>query len=95
MGFDDILYLYITPTPDRFEQVGFAALSNIPAGGVTTGFTLFGRSVAYAPSESNYQLGFWALATNTTGVYGLHWNAGMIVEGAFPVTIKSTPPTVV
>ncbi|RDL37516.1 uncharacterized protein BP5553_04949 [Venustampulla echinocandica] len=95
LDFNDILYMYIIPSSASFEQVGFATISDVPAGGVTTGFTLFGKSVAYAASESSYQLGFWALATNTTGVYGLYWNAGTALEGAFPVTIKSTPPTVV
>jgi hypothetical protein len=41
---------------------------------------------------------FWATATNTTGIYALYWNAAAsndgIVNGSFPVTVKTTAPVV-
>jgi hypothetical protein len=49
--------------------------------------------MAYAASESDYELLFWAAAINDTGVWGLYWNAGgTILDGAFPVVLKNAPP---
>ncbi|TVY46607.1 hypothetical protein LOCC1_G001842 [Lachnellula occidentalis] len=94
--FNETLDLYIVPTNGSFTQVGFATNTSVPTGGVTTGFGWYGKSVAYAASESDYQLRFWAANTTTTGVYALYWNDNTAVtepiDGAFPVAIKSTPP---
>ncbi|TVY29639.1 hypothetical protein LHYA1_G001017 [Lachnellula hyalina] len=97
--FNSTLDLYIVPTNGTFTQVGFAANSSVPTGGVTTGFGWYGKSVAYAASDSDYQLRFWATNTTTTGIYALYWNDNTATsdtpEGAFPVAIKSTPPPTV
>ena len=54
--------------------------------------------VRYAASESDYEMMFYASATNTSGVYALYWNAVAstddIVNGSFPVVVKTTAPTV-
>jgi len=54
--------------------------------------------IRYAANGSNYELLFWAAATNTSGLYALYWNAaasnGNMVNGSFPVTVKTTPPVV-
>jgi len=89
--------IYIVPTSGEFTQVGFASSNDsLPTGAVTTGFSFYGTAVAYAASESDYELMFWANATNTSGIYALYWNAGSndTLDGAFPVTIKTTAPTV-
>ncbi|KAF4629955.1 hypothetical protein G7Y89_g8183 [Cudoniella acicularis] len=91
--FNETLYMYILPSSGAFSQVGFATNSSLPDGAVDTGFAWFGTSVAYAASESDYELMFWGLNTTTDGVYGLYWNGGAITDGAFPITLKSTPPT--
>lgn len=93
VSFNETNYLYIIPSSGGFEQVGFSTNSSLPTGAVNEGFAWFGKSVAYAASSSDYQLMFYGLATNTTGVYGLYWNAGTLTDGAFPVAVKSTPPT--
>jgi hypothetical protein len=88
--FNETQYLYIIPTNGSFEQVGFASNSSVPTNGVTTGFTWFGTSVAYAASDSDYEIMFWAANTTTAGVYALYWNAaGTPVAGSFPVVLKN------
>jgi hypothetical protein len=88
--------MYIVPTDDSFTQVGFASSnsSSLPTGAVTTGFAFFGTSVAYAESDSNYELMFWGNTTTTDGVYALYWNAGSssAPTASFAVTVKITPP---
>ncbi|KAE9378162.1 hypothetical protein N431DRAFT_399624 [Stipitochalara longipes BDJ] len=91
--------MYIIPTTGSFTQVGFSSSTDtLPTDAVTTGFTFFGTNVAYAASDSNYELMFWASATNTSGVYALYWNAAAstddLINGSFPVTVKTTAPTV-
>ncbi|PVH70989.1 hypothetical protein DL98DRAFT_540402 [Cadophora sp. DSE1049] len=94
-AFDETLSIYIIPTSGSFTQVGFSTEPSLPTGAVDTGFAFFGKSVAYAASDSDYQLSFWGNATTTDGVYALYWNGGdsSIPEGAFAVTVKSTAPT--
>jgi hypothetical protein len=86
--------LYIVPTTDAFEQVGFAAnSSDIPDGAVTTGFGWMGTQVAYAESESNYLMQFWAIPSDDSGNFALYWNSnGSAIAGAVPVTLKSVSP---
>ena len=88
--------MYIVPTAGLYSQVGFTTTDNLPTDAVSTGFTWFGSSVAYVGSDSDYELLFSAVATNESEVYALYWNgAGSTVpDGSFPVTLKSTPPTV-
>lgn len=96
---DDSYSLYIVPTSGSFEQVGFLSnddnsSSTVPTNATTTGFTWYGTSVCYAASSSNYELNFWANATNTTGIFSVHWNSEGTAQGsAFPISIKSTFPT--
>lgn len=97
--FNETDSMYIVPTTGSITQVGFASSSDtLPTDAVTTGFAFFGTTVAYAASDSDYQISFWASTTNTTGVWGLYWNAQAatsdLPNGSFPVTIKTTPPTV-
>ncbi|KAF8853077.1 hypothetical protein BDZ45DRAFT_729743 [Acephala macrosclerotiorum] len=96
VSFNETLSLYIIPTNDSFVQAGFASSnsSSLPTGAVTTGFTLFGTSVAYAASESDYEMMFWANATTTEGVFALYWNAGSssAPDTSFAVVVKTTPP---
>lgn len=74
--------------------------STLPTGAVTTGFTLFGASLAYQATDGSLELQFWAQATNTTGVWELIWNAGgeggESVDGLAitPVTLKTMAPIV-
>lgn len=86
---------YIVPTTNAFQQAGFVAnSSDAPTGAVTTGFTWFGANVAYAASESDYEMMFWAVDTNTTDLWALYWNSnGTTVDNAIPITLKSTSPT--
>lgn len=86
--------LYIIPTTDAFDQVGFVGSNETaPTGAVTTGLTFFGTSVAYAASDSDYQMSFWAQPTNTTGVWALMWNSsGAPEDDSVPVTLKSVAP---
>ncbi|KAN0108504.1 hypothetical protein V8E51_008246 [Hyaloscypha variabilis] len=91
--------LYIVPTTGLFTQVGFSSSSaTLPTDAVTTGFSFFGTNVAYAADESDYELMFWAAPTNSSGLYALYWDAAAstadLVNGSFPVTIKTTAPTV-
>ncbi|KAK2625166.1 hypothetical protein QTJ16_005535 [Diplocarpon rosae] len=92
--FNETLTLYIIPTSGTFAQIGFAANDSLPEGAVNTGFGFYGSAVAYAASESDYQLSFWAKATSTRGVFGLYWKATGTSRpnGAFPVTVKNTAP---
>ncbi|CZR59852.1 uncharacterized protein PAC_09746 [Phialocephala subalpina] len=96
VSFNETLDLYIVPTDDSFTQAGFASSnsSSLPTGAVTTGFSFFGTSVAYAASESDYEMMFWANATTTEGVYALYWNAGSssAPDSSFAVVVKTTPP---
>ncbi|KAH8782454.1 hypothetical protein BGZ57DRAFT_239107 [Hyaloscypha finlandica] len=99
VSFNSTKSMYIVPTTGSFTQVGFSSSNDtLPTDAVTTGFTFFGTSVAYAASDSDYEMMFWATATNTTGIYALYWNAAAsnddIVNGSFPVTVKATPPVV-
>ncbi|TVY78420.1 hypothetical protein LSUE1_G003710 [Lachnellula suecica] len=92
--FNETLNFYIIPTNGSFAQAGFSTDANLPSGAVNTGFTWFGTAVAYAQSDSNYELMFWAANTTEDGIYGLYWNqAGTPLDGAFPVTLKVSPPT--
>jgi len=93
---DNSYSMYIIPTNGNFQQVGFVSSNGTaPTNAVTEGFTWFGTSVAYAENDSNYELQFWANATNTTDVYALYWNAnGTTLDTAFPIAIKSTAPAV-
>jgi len=102
-SFNETLDLYIVTTADSFTQVGFASSDTLPTDANTTGFTWFGSSVAFAASDSNFELQFWANATTEEGIYGLYWNTattaaaaadGTVMDGSFPVTLKSTPPTI-
>jgi hypothetical protein len=57
---------------------------------------LFGKQLAYEASSTNLELQFWAAATNVTDVWGLYWNSNATaIDGAFPVVLKTTAPTVV
>ena len=61
------------PTNGSYTQVGFVSTNGTaPTGAVTTGFAFFGTQVAYAASDSDYELMFWATSTNETGIYGLY-----------------------
>jgi hypothetical protein len=94
VSFNETIYMYLIPNSGGFTQIGFASNSSLPDEAVTTGWAWFGTSVAYATSESDYELMCWALETDTTGVYGLYWNAGTITNGSVPVTLKKTPPKI-
>ncbi|KAH8588999.1 hypothetical protein B0O99DRAFT_342394 [Bisporella sp. PMI_857] len=85
---------YIVPTDGSFEQAGFAAnASAVPAGGKTTGFSWFGTSVAFAGSESDFEMAFWAVNTNTTGIWSLYWSKNNTnVDNSVSIVLKSTPP---
>jgi hypothetical protein len=92
--------MYIVPTTNSFQQVGFVDLngdsnssSSAPDGATTTGFKWYGTTVAYTTEDSQYEMQFWAVTTNITGLYTLHWNSnGSLHDNATPVTVKSTPP---
>ncbi|RDW79787.1 hypothetical protein BP6252_04425 [Coleophoma cylindrospora] len=87
--------LYIVPTSGAFEQAGFVTnSSSAPTGAVTTGFAWFGTSVAYAASETDYQLMFTAVETGTDNLWKLYWNVnGTRYANSTAVTLKSTPPS--
>jgi hypothetical protein len=95
VSFNSTKSLFIVPTDGSFAAVGFADSSTtLPTGAVTTGFTFFGTNVAYAASDSDYQLMFWGANTSTSGIYALYWNEAStsLPDGAFPVTVKTTAP---
>lgn len=96
--FNRTLSMYIVIASMDFQQVGFASSNDtLPSGATATGFTFIGTSAAYAASESDYQMQFWASTTNVTDLYALFWNGGgnaTTPNGSFPVVLKSTPPTV-
>lgn len=94
--FNETTVIYIVPSSGSFAQVGFSSSNDsLPTGAVTTGFTWFGNSVAFVGNNSNFELQFWANATTEAGIYALYWNSGgTVISGAFPVTLKRTPPTV-
>ncbi|KAI9641844.1 hypothetical protein NHQ30_009711 [Ciborinia camelliae] len=93
---DSSLSLYIIPTANSFEQVGFASATAVPTGGVTEGFILFGKQLAYEASKSDIEVQFWAKSVSGTDTWGLYWysDADMAeLEGSIPVVIKTMPPT--
>lgn len=99
VSFNETLELYIVPTTGSFAQAGFVSASDnssAPDGAVTTGFTWYGSTVAYAASDSDYQSMFWANVTEDPSVWELIWNAAStdLPTGSFPVTLKKTAPTV-
>jgi hypothetical protein len=70
--FNETMDTYLIPTTG-YNQVGFVSTSDTaPTGAVTTGFGWYGKSVAYAASDLDYELQFWATETNETGIYGLY-----------------------
>ncbi|KAH8585413.1 hypothetical protein B0O99DRAFT_679416 [Bisporella sp. PMI_857] len=89
--------MYIIPTSSSTEQVGFVTSNGTtPTGAATTGFTWFGTTLAYITSDGNYEMKFWAVATNETDLWSLVWNSdGALIENATPVTLKRTTPAVV
>jgi hypothetical protein len=89
--------MYITTTSGSFTQVGFLSSNDTSATGeVTSGFTWFGNSVAYASNNSDYQMQFWATSTNTTGIWRLMWNAaGQLESSSVPVVLKSSAPVAI
>jgi hypothetical protein len=101
---DSSLQLYINPTSNSFDQIGFYSSSNssttLPTGAVTTGFSLFGSALSYQDSAGSLEMQFSAMQTNTTDVWRLMWNAGgqggVTVDGfaITPVTLKTSPPAV-
>jgi hypothetical protein len=95
VSFNSTKSMYIVATTGSYAAVGFAdSTDTLPTGAVTTGFAFFGTSVAYAASESDYEMMFWASNSSTSGVYALYWNAAAtsLPDGAFPVTVKTTAP---
>lgn len=98
VSFNETLSLYIIPTEGSFAQVGYTTAASLPTGAVNVGFTLFGKTIAYSASESDLEMTFWAANSTTDGVYGLYWDAAAapdsIPEGAKPVTVKTTTPTI-
>ncbi|CZR67929.1 uncharacterized protein PAC_17828 [Phialocephala subalpina] len=82
-------FFYIIP--DGYQQAGFAKNSSVvPSGAATTGFRFYGSAVAYS---SELEQAFWAVDTNTTGIYALYW--GLVnsnVENSTSIILKSTPP---
>ncbi|KAH7407625.1 hypothetical protein BKA64DRAFT_706033 [Cadophora sp. MPI-SDFR-AT-0126] len=98
VSFNETLSMYIIPTSGSFSQVGYSTNASLPDGAVNVGFSLFGKSVAYSASDSDLELMFWAANSTTNGVYGLYWDASAeasaIPDGALPVTVKTTAPTV-
>ncbi|QSZ36688.1 hypothetical protein DSL72_006569 [Monilinia vaccinii-corymbosi] len=91
---DNSLSFYIVPN-GTFTAAGFGSNASLPSGSVTSGFILFGKQIAYKGDDGKLLLQFWAAATNATGVWGLYWNAaGAAIDGAFPVVLKTTAPTV-
>lgn len=96
--FNSTLSMYIVTTSEDFQQVGFASNTDtLPAGATKTGFTFIGTSAAYAASELDYQMRFWASTTNVTDLYTLNWNGGgnaTTPNGSFPVVLKTKAPTV-
>jgi hypothetical protein len=89
--------MYVITTSGSFSQVGFLSSNGTaPTGAVTSGFNFFGTNVAYAASNTDYQMQFWATSTNTTGLWQLMWNAnGQSEANSVPVALKSTPPVTV
>ena len=98
VSFNETLSMYIIPTTGAFSQVGYSTNASLPDGAVNVGFSLFGKSVAYSASESDLELMFWAANSTTDGVYGLYWDASAdasaIPDGAVPVVVKTTVPTI-
>lgn len=96
LSFNETLVMYITPNTGGFTAVGFASdNATLPTNATTTGFTWLGSFVAFAASESDIQMQFWANETTDAGLYALYWDGdGGELTGGFPVTLKSTPPTV-
>lgn len=86
---------YIVPSSGSFEQAGFVAnTTNAPTGAATTGFAWFGTSVAYAASDSDYELSFSAVDTGIENLWKLYWNSdGTQYENSTAVILKKTPPT--
>ena len=77
--FNQTLEFYIVPTSGSYGQAGFVSTNaTAPTGAVTTGFAWFGTQVAYAANESDYEMMFWATATNTTGIYGLYVRSSLL-----------------
>ncbi|KAH6722250.1 hypothetical protein BKA61DRAFT_729623 [Leptodontidium sp. MPI-SDFR-AT-0119] len=97
-SFNETLSMYIIPTNGSFSQVGYSTDATLPEGAVNVGFTLFGKSVAYAASDSDLELTFWAANSTTDGVYALYWDSAAassaIPDGALPVTVKTTVPSI-
>jgi hypothetical protein len=90
--------LYIVPTDGAFEQVGFTGnASAVPAGGTTTGFSWFGTSVAFAGSESDFEMAFWAVNTDTAGLWSLYWgkNNANVDNSVFYCVEKHPSPATV
>jgi hypothetical protein len=91
VSFNETLYMALNPITT--SQIEFTPANNMTADYVNTGLAWFGTSVAYAADESNYQLSFAGLATNTSGVYALYFVVGTdSIDGSFPVSVKSTAP---
>jgi hypothetical protein len=91
VSFNETLYMVLNPTTT--SQIEFTSKSNMPSGFVNTGLAWFGTTVAYAANESDYELSFAGVPTNTTGVYALYFTVGTdIITDSFPVSVKSTAP---
>jgi len=58
---------------------------------ITSGFSFYGHTALLVDASGVWQSAFYAMATETDGLWSLGWNFTN-VNGAIPVTLRDTSP---
>lgn len=83
---------YVPGPAATSDQVGFLAASDSASDDIiTTGFNFYGHVVILEASSGEWETLFYALPTDTDGVWTVNWN-GTDVTDAIPLTLKNTQP---
>ncbi|KAF7553392.1 hypothetical protein G7Z17_g3678 [Cylindrodendrum hubeiense] len=76
------------------HDVSFISSSSDSSNVITTGFTFYGTFIFVTGTSGNLESLFYALPTDTDGIYKLKWNTtGDDTDDKILLTLKKTPPS--
>ncbi|KAH7176771.1 hypothetical protein EDB81DRAFT_49994 [Dactylonectria macrodidyma] len=76
------------------HDVNFLSSSNETGNVLTTGFTFYGTFIFVTGTDGNMESLWYALPTDTDGIYKLQWNTtGDDSDDKVLLTLKKTPPS--
>lgn len=84
---------FVDNSAGAFEPAGFTSNPEAADGLVTSGFIVFGNQLVLVDSSGALEQLWWALPTETEGVWTLRWNVDTVTDNdAVPVVVKNVAP---